>query len=90
MTSTPRRLTPDDARALSLDTEPWLSCEDCFDLADRYAEALVEHPQTRQLPEMLVHLRGCAACAEETESLVRLVASDLGVDPAAALARLQE
>jgi hypothetical protein len=37
-----------------------------------------------------VHLRGCAACAEETESLVRLVASDLGVDPAAALARLQE
>ena len=89
MTSTPRPLTPDDVRALTMPTEPWLSCEDCFALADRYAEALVEDPGTAQLPEMLVHLRACVACAEETESLVRLVASDLGVDPDPALARLR-
>ena len=89
MTSTPRPLTPDDVQALTLPTEPWLSCEDCFALADRYAEALVEDPGTAQLPEMLVHLRACAACAEEAESLVRLVATDVGVDPASALARLR-
>jgi len=88
MTSTPRPLTPDDVQALTLPTEPWLSCEDCFDLADRYAEALVEDPGTRALPEMLVHLHACAACAEEAESLIRLVAADAGVDPAPALARL--
>ncbi|WP_076264199.1 hypothetical protein [Intrasporangium flavum] len=89
MTSTPRPLTPDEVRALTLPTEPWLSCEDCFALADRYAEALVEDPGTGQLPEMLVHLHACSACNEEAESLVRLIASDVGVDPAPALARLR-
>ena len=88
MTSTPRHLTPEQARALTLSSEPWLSCDDCFALSDRYAEALLDDPQTRELPEMLVHLRACPACAEEAESLVRLVASDLGLDPAPALARL--
>ena len=88
MTSRPHPLTPAEALELTRPTEPWLSCEDCFDLSDRYAETLLADPGTTEMPEMLVHLRACAACAEEAESLIRLVAADTGVDPAPALARL--
>lgn len=88
MTSSPRRLTSTEVHQLTLPTEPWLSCEDCFELADRFAEELLAHPDTTQLPEMLVHLRACPACAEETESLILLVSADGGVDPRPALDRL--
>ena len=89
MTRPSGRLTDRTVHLLTLDTEPWLSCEDCFALADRYAEALVEDPGTAQLPEMLVHLRACAACAEEAESLLLLVARQDGRDPGPAVARLR-
>lgn len=66
---TGRRLTPDQARALTLNTEPWLSCDSCFELMDRYVEALVRDPETTAMPAMRVHLEACSACAEEAESL---------------------
>jgi len=71
-----RRLTPEQARALAADTEPWLSCEDCFRLMDRYVELLHDDPHSDAMPEMRVHLRGCPACAEEAESLLDLLAED--------------
>jgi hypothetical protein len=37
---------------------------------------------------MAVHLAGCAACAEEAQSLLLFVAGRDGVDPAPALRRL--
>ena len=82
-------LTPQAARRLTLDTEPYLSCDDCFDLVDRYVEALLSDPD-HDLPAMRIHLAGCAACAEEARSLVGLVAEQDGLDPAAALRRLEE
>jgi hypothetical protein len=74
MTSEGRRLTPEAARLLTLSTEPWLSCEDCFELMDVYVEKLLADPDTTEMPEMRVHLTGCAACAEEAESLLALLA----------------
>lgn len=69
-------LTIDQAQALVLDTDPWLSCEDCFDLMDGYVDELAS-PTGRSAPVGLVnHLAGCSACAEEVESLLALVTED--------------
>ena len=89
MTRPSRRLTPEAARLLTLSTEPWLSCDDCFDLMDVYVERLLADPDTGDMPGMLAHLRGCAACAEEARSMLSLVARQDGHDPARASARLR-
>ena len=73
---------------LTLDTEPYLSCDDCFDMVDGYVEALLSDPD-HDLPAMRTHLAGCAACAEEARSLILLVAEQDGLD-AAALLRIQD
>ena len=83
-----RQLTPETAGRLTLSTEPWLSCEDCFELMDVYVETVLADPDTTQLPEMSVHLAGCAACAEEALSLLLLVADQDGIDPGPASRRL--
>ncbi len=82
-------LSPQVARRLTLDTEPYLSCDDCFDLVDRYVEALLSDPG-HDLPAMRIHLAGCAACAEEARSLLGFVAEQDGLDPAPALRRLED
>ena len=82
-------LSPQAARRLTLDTEPFLSCDDCFDLVDAYVETLLSDPQ-HDMPAMRTHLAGCAACAEEARSLVGLVAKQDGLDPAPALRRLED
>lgn len=74
MTRPSRRLTTRAAHRLTLDTEPFLSCEDCFELMDLYVEGALADPDTTALPQMQVHLAGCPACAEEAESLLELVA----------------
>ncbi|MGW5239511.1 hypothetical protein ACWEOW_11310 [Monashia sp. NPDC004114] len=71
-----RKLTDKQARELVVDTEPWLSCDDCFRLMDEYVELLVADPASTAMPQMQVHLRACPACAEEAESLVALVRED--------------
>jgi hypothetical protein len=89
MTRDLRRLTPEQLSSLILPTEPWLSCEDCFRLMDQYVEALLHGQGEVDVPGMEVHLRGCAACAEEAESLLELVAQEDGVDPGPAMTRLR-
>lgn len=69
------------AQRLVLDTEPYLSCDDCFELVDAYVEALLADP-SHDRPAMRVHLAGCVACAEEARSLAELAAADAGTDPA--------
>ncbi|HET7398605.1 MAG TPA: hypothetical protein VFJ94_08790 [Intrasporangium sp.] len=76
MTSPIRGLTPEVVRLLTLDTEPWLSCDDCFALMDRYVEAVLRDPRATTPAGMRAHLDGCPACAEEVESLLQLVAED--------------
>ena len=82
-------LSPQTARRLTLDTEPYLSCDDCFDLVDSYVEALLSDPE-HDLPAMRTHLAGCTACAEEARSLILLVAEQDGLDPEPALRRLED
>lgn len=90
-----RPLTADALHLLSTDPGPWLSCDDCFRLVDRYVEALLSGgapigtaPAAGGLAAMPAHLSGCSACAEEATTLVLLSATDRGVDPAEALHRL--
>jgi hypothetical protein len=57
------------ARLLGPD-EPELSCEECFEKLDRYVELeLGGEDADRAIPGMRAHLEGCAACAEDHDSL---------------------
>ena len=52
--------------------EPELTCEQCFDLLDRYVDLeLTDASQT--VPGMRAHLEGCPACDEDYESLLAFV-----------------
>jgi hypothetical protein len=56
--------------------EPEVSCEDCFERLDRYVELLLAGADAdAALPGMRAHFEGCAACAEDRESLRALLAS---------------
>jgi hypothetical protein len=59
---------------LTLDTSPWLSCDDCFDKLDEYIERTLSI-ETDVDEAMRRHLAGCPACAEEAESLAQLLRS---------------
>jgi hypothetical protein len=49
---------------------PELTCEECFDELDRYAELeLAGHDADAEVPGMRAHLAGCPACAEDHDSL---------------------
>jgi hypothetical protein len=70
-----RDLTGEAISSLLLDTEPYLSCDDCFANLDHYVEQLRLNPKHRDVP-MQVHLAACGACAEEAEALVELLGHD--------------
>jgi hypothetical protein len=76
MSQTPRprpAVIPEQAvESLLQDTTPWLSCEECFERRDPYAEAALHDPQHRD-EAMTAHLRGCSACKEEAQSLIDLL-----------------
>lgn len=78
MTEPTRKLSPADIESLLLDSSPYLSCDECFEHMDVYAERLFDDPGHEDVP-MQVHLKACGACAEEVETLMELLASeDLG------------
>ena len=68
-----RTVTAQVLASLTLDTEPWLSCDDCFALMDEYVERAATDPSYVHV-RMATHLAACAACAEEAESLAALLA----------------
>jgi hypothetical protein len=84
---TERRLTPELVLRFTVDSEPWLSCDDCFARVDKYVHRLLADPDYES-PAMSAHLRGCGACAEETATLLELAARDADVDPQSVLPRL--
>jgi len=54
-----------------------LSCEQCFELLDRYVELeLAGANADEAIPGMRAHLDGCRACHEEHQSLRELVQTD--------------
>jgi hypothetical protein len=60
---------------------PELTCEECFDQLDRYVELDVAGADAAaEVPGMLAHLQGCAACSEDFESLRDLVKQAPGAD----------
>jgi hypothetical protein len=91
MTGVDRPLPADALRRLTTDPGPWLSCDDCFRLVDRYVEGLLTRgtrPLPADLAAMPAHLSGCSACSEEATTLLMLAAAEAGIDPAPALQRL--
>ena len=91
MTRADRPLPTDALRRLTTDPGPWLSCDDCFRLVDRYVDALLggaPEPIDAELAAMPAHLSGCSACSEEATTLLLLAAGDAGIDPAPALQKL--
>jgi hypothetical protein len=84
-----RHLTPEAAQRLTVDAEPWLSCDDCFHLVDQYVENLLRGDKD-DMPGLRAHLRGCSACRDEATSLLLLTAADDGIDPTPALHRLTQ
>ncbi|MEO6585975.1 MAG: hypothetical protein ABIN90_06685 [Knoellia sp.] len=58
--------------ALLVDTTPYLSCDECFERLDTHAEAVIADPDHRDVA-MEHHLRGCAACDDEAQSLIALL-----------------
>lgn len=82
-----RGLTADQVAALVAVTEPWLSCDGCFEAVDVFVDMLVDGADRLEEP-LRVHLAGCPACQEEAETLAVLAAQDRGVDTGPVLARL--
>lgn len=72
MTEPTRKFSAEEIDALVLDSSPYLSCDECFEHMDVYAERLMENPAHEDLP-MQVHLNACGACAEEVETLMELL-----------------
>ena len=53
---------------------PELTCEQCFDLLDRYVDLEVSGAAAdEQAPGMRAHLEGCPACDEDHASLLAFV-----------------
>jgi hypothetical protein len=88
MTRSRGRLTRETVRRLTLATDPWLSCDECFEKLDTFVELLLASAAPPPPPAMRAHLRGCAACEEEARSLLLLVAGDRGIDAGPALRSL--
>ncbi|MEO6885852.1 MAG: hypothetical protein ABI232_06140 [Jatrophihabitantaceae bacterium] len=84
-----RPITPETARRLTLDAEPWLSCDDCFRYVDRYVDDLLAGVPA-PMPAMRAHLTGCNACYEEARSLVLLAAHEQNLSPNYALSSLTQ
>jgi hypothetical protein len=56
---------------------PELTCEQCFDLLDRYVDLEVAGAAAdEQVPGMRAHLDGCPACDEDHASLLALVSAE--------------
>jgi hypothetical protein len=56
---------------------PELTCDQCFEQLDRYAELeLAGRDANASVPGMREHLEGCPACSEDHESLLALLASE--------------
>jgi hypothetical protein len=82
------RLTSDAIDSLIVTTDPWLSCDDCFDQLDDVVEGLLTRACAMD-EAFRVHLEGCAACRDEAISLATLIAPDHDLDPGHAATLLE-
>jgi hypothetical protein len=76
------RLNSKAIERLTANTEPWLSCDDCFEHLDAVIDGVVR--SNLPVPEAFrVHLLACTACDEEARSLAALVSERQGPPPTA-------
>lgn len=79
MTDPRMALSAEAVALLTLDTNPWLSCDDCFEHVDDVVDVFVSG--VLAIPaDFRAHLTGCPACYEEAVHLVALVAEEDGLD----------
>jgi hypothetical protein len=78
------RLTPEEIRRLTAVTEPWLSCDDCFDEVDAVVEGILDRGEAIS-DAFRIHLLSCSVCCEEAEALATLIAADHCLEPGTAL-----
>jgi hypothetical protein len=83
-----RPLTPEQIDRVAAETDPYLSCDDCFEQTDTAVEESLR-PGGRLSESFRVHLLSCSACHEDASSLAELVAEDHDLSPAQAVARLE-
>ena len=61
---------------------PELTCEECFELLDRYVDLEVAGADADALvPGMRYHLQGCPACHEDHDSLIEFVQAPEANEP---------
>jgi hypothetical protein len=77
MSNQSRGLSAETIARLLTDTEPYLSCDDCFKQIDQYVERRIADPHYDD-PLMKTHLTGCGVCAEEARTLEELLQDDAG------------
>lgn len=82
-----QHLTPDQIKHLTTCTDPWLSCDDCFDLIHIVIEGLLGAAKPLS-PGFRAHLNGCAVCYDEATSLASLIAPEYNLGPQEATRRL--
>lgn len=75
MNQSPTRSLDDVVAGLTADTEPYLSCDECFDRICVYVEQTVADPRYEDFA-MQTHLDACAVCADEAVVLMELLAAD--------------
>lgn len=88
MTSHPLHRRETIERLLT-NSDPWLSCDDCFDETDAAVEALLATATPLDEP-FRVHLGACPACHDEAQSLAALIAPDFALTPEQATERLDQ
>lgn len=83
-------LTPEVVARLLASSDPYLSCDECFDELDAEVDAALTADGAGAVMSVSLraHLATCGACQEEADSLATLVAGDYGLTEAEATARL--
>lgn len=81
-------LTHSAIARLLTNSDPWLSCDDCFEQLDIAIEGAVGNLEGLS-DELRVHLTACAVCHEEAQSLAALIADDFGLSPVEAVIVLE-
>lgn len=81
-------MTPEIIERLTTVSDPWLSCDDCFEQLDTAVDDVVSGSAPLDEP-FRVHLLSCGVCHEEASSLAELIADEYDLSPAQALERLE-
>ena len=86
--SQPPRLAAGAVDRLLVNSEPWLSCDDCFELVDAVIDAVISD-RAGMATEFRVHLGACGVCEEEALALAELAAGHHGISTRTALERFR-